>query len=314
MGAHALKTSHKKLVAELKRAIKTCELDWTHCPYRQQVIAAVGAFVDALRDVDGGADELARRAGLIDKIGEPWPAYRKAAANAADYPNAAGDAKADKWLGKRNVTRDVRRVVMRLMRGDVPRFRADVDRDATDIRRVLDCVRLNAAAKRALKGWLEACFDAQRATNNLEVDGCWFLLHLAEARSSTPSDRAVSAEWAGGAWLKNVRDAANSLMAWAVEQRRGAPPAKRVGEGDKGHGGKPRSGKRNPRQRGRRRGNYDETLHQKIFAASATLRDFDALASRYGVSTEEARLIVKRHRERERRRNKKQSRRRIQST
>lgn len=98
------------------------------------------------------------------------------------------------------------------------------------------------------------------------------------------------------------------------------PQATGASEQGEGADGKCRS-KRKRRQRGRRRGDYDESLHQKLYASyvtmahgkkgAAALADvYEAVASRNGVPIEEARLIVKRHRAREQRKAAKQSRRR----
>lgn len=77
------------------------------------------------------------------------------------------------------------------------------------------------------------------------------------------------------------------------------PPA--TGGSQQGEGAAGKRQKRKRRQRGRKRGEYDETRDQKIYAAYATLNDYGALAEKFGIATPEARLIVKRHRARERR-------------
>jgi hypothetical protein len=86
---------------------------------------------------------------------------------------------------------------------------------------------------------------------------------------------------------------------------------------ENGEGASKKKGKR--RQRGRRRGNYDESLHQKVYvayiamtpgkaSAAARTAAYDTVASRTGVSPDEARLIVKRLRARDDRKAKNQNR------
>jgi hypothetical protein len=93
-----------------------------------------------------------------------------------------------------------------------------------------------------------------------------------------------------------------------AKERTDVEPPPTTGASEHGEGTGNEKRKRHRRQRGRQRGNYDEALHQKIFAAYGTIKDYDVVASRYGVSADDARLIVKRHRSRERRKHERQSR------
>lgn len=240
-----LKESHKKLVKALDQAIAEDEQDGGGYSNPVHLLAAVGAFVDALGQVPGGSAELNRRASLIESMCAQWPEYRRAAADTAGYPRAesadspevadgaktaeeaeaarkafatAADAESE-WFDTRSVKKNVRRVVKRLMRyAPLPCFRADVDRNVADIELVLEELALDAAAQQAFKDWLVACFSAQHTSNGLAVDGCWHMLRLAMERAQNLAKRDIGARMFDACWLRDIRRAASSLKKWAKNQ------------------------------------------------------------------------------------------------
>ena len=222
MGDFVLDATHARLVAALDQAIEEVQQYGEGYSNRRDVLATASAFVNALRKIAGGNDELNRRAGLIETVCAPWPDYRKAAVEAANYPQSADDVRIAKWFDQRNERRNVRIVVMRLMRRSVPLFRADIDRNVEDIDIVLRDANLDGAARQAFKDWRERCYEAQRASNNLDVDGSWFLLRLHEAAEAELQKNAIDAkamvDGFEGHWLADVRKAADSLMEWAGER------------------------------------------------------------------------------------------------
>lgn len=209
----ALKASHEKLRAELRRASREFRRGRKGYSNRRKVLAAVCSFVHALREIDGGAEELLRRATLVEKACAQWPKYAQAALDAIAGVQFVGLV----------LTRAIKRLTQAR---DVPFWREVVDQQFGDIELVLGCEQLTPAARNAFKQWRAACIEAQQATDNLEADGCWFLLQLAENRSPNPSERAEYAkaviEGIVGAYLKNVRNAAKRLLVWASVQRAGA--------------------------------------------------------------------------------------------
>lgn len=204
-----LKASHKKMVAELDRAIGEFEKNRRGCSNQQKVLDAVIAYVNALRRLDGAYDELLRRATLIVKVCSRWPDYARAVADSVAGVHFPGPL--------------VERSIKKLTRSSgVPLFRADIDQNRADIKQVLRNANLSGPARQVFNDWLAACDEAQDATDNLEVDGCWFLLHLAENRAPNPPESAGIAkeliESFGRNFLTNMLDAGDRLLVWASEQ------------------------------------------------------------------------------------------------
>lgn len=214
---HALKTAYRELIAALGKPI--------HQYKSQKVCRRIERFVDALNKNAGGY-ELERRAALIERLCEPGSHYETARAQAlSSHRGEPRKLTVSKWalggLRKPNGT---------------PLFLAQIDQELEDCKRVLDegilnLNAFNAHARQAYERWRSACRAVQQESVRLEVDGCWFLLHIYEGGEDRPSERAQLAKAMtqskmGCANLKSIQQAAVSLVDWVRMSAHPSRPAR----------------------------------------------------------------------------------------
>ncbi len=212
---HALATAHGTLSATLDEGIKNYEAN-LRFGNADDVCRAVERFVGAFHQHRGGRDELRRRAMLVETrcgAGGEYEAARAAALQAyrVTPQRLSGSNLTIGGLAEATTT---------------PRYLSEVTREREQIERALQDDALNATpgAREAYRSWVIACREVQREADALEVDGCWWLLHVHESGEHEPTEtaevaRAITHSDIGGANLDTMKAAADSLANWAAESR-----------------------------------------------------------------------------------------------
>jgi hypothetical protein len=240
----ALSHAHKELVAKLDEETKQRRNP-------QTFVWRVEQFVVALDQIEGGRDELQRRATLVEILCGRKSEFQKARnlfwKHCRDLPPLRRTEPIRRILPLSEAGKVVNLFAVRPpeLLSDVDEFRRYIEKTSRDkvvveeewqeiatksggIRKVKGLgpsvtktalehgpLKGRPEALAALERWWKACQAIQHAAAPLEVDGCYWLFHVHEAGKEKPADWPLSL---GGDDLKLIRSAAGSLVNWAKRQ------------------------------------------------------------------------------------------------
>ena len=207
----ALLQAYRDLNSEINSGIKRHEKT-NRISNAKRIRRCIQRFVDALNQVPEAAEELAKRAELIERACKAGTKYSKA-------KEAAIEA-----LSHQHQKRLKLRLILKKIHtaGD-PHLLSQIDSLTSELYTpIADNSKLSSSMKKAISQLFNACREIQQEGDLLCVDGCWFLQNLYESASS---DQSAESEIAvvtigsryGGAYLQLIQDAAESLVRWVEE-------------------------------------------------------------------------------------------------
>lgn len=216
---HALTVAHQRLCEALDPGIRDFEAH-QRFSNSQEICLAAETFVHEFCRVPARQAELERRVSLVDDrtrqesefrkaMGTAWKAYRKKPKKPIE----------PEFLMERQYFSRLRKAICSLI------YLAQVLKMRGYLERVIEARLLRPRVQAAFRDWLHQCWLIQREAEGLEVDGCYYLHHVYQAtanpskRSRSAKARIASGTFHAGVVLKPMRAAADSLMAWAAENR-----------------------------------------------------------------------------------------------
>ena len=216
---HALTVANQRLCEALDPGIRDFEAH-QRFSNSQEIRLAAETFVHEFCRVPARRAELERRVSLVENrtrqesefrkaMGTAWKAYRK---NPKKPIGPEFPMERQHFSGLRKAIRS-------------PIYPVEVLKMREYLERVIDAGLLRSRVQAAFRDWLHQCWLIQREAEVLEVDGCYYLHYVYQAipnpskRSRWAKAQIMSEGFFAGVVLKPMRAAADSLMAWAAENR-----------------------------------------------------------------------------------------------